>query len=142
MVSLMAGPSRRCMSSFIRLRGTSVRYHWAWDRPRSTARWPPARPASSRVGAVTATMIRPGRTRSRCSWDGRAQYGPRTPSGRTSRCTQHRTSGGHVVERLAHPTLATATGDLVGDWSWTVWLLIPPALVLALITATLSGALG
>ena len=38
MVSRIAGPSRRCISSFIRLRGTAVRYHWAWDRPRSTAR--------------------------------------------------------------------------------------------------------
>ena len=37
-VSRMAGPLRRCMSSFIRLRGTAVRYHSACDNPSSTAR--------------------------------------------------------------------------------------------------------
>ena len=46
-----------------------------------------------------------------------------------------------MVERLAHPTLA-ATGDLVGDWSWTVWLLIPLVLVLAYITALCLGPMG
>lgn len=29
--------------------------------------------------------------------------------------------------------------DLVGNWSWTVWLLIPIALVLALVTAIALG---
>jgi hypothetical protein len=33
-------------------------------------------------------------------------------------------------------------GDLVGNWSWTVWLLIPVALGLALITALALGPLG
>jgi hypothetical protein len=31
-------------------------------------------------------------------------------------------------------------GDLTGNWPWTVWLLIPLALVLALITAFALGA--
>ena len=35
---------------------------------------------------------------------------------------------------------ATGEGDLVGNWSWTVWLLIPVAVVLAVVTArTLGG---
>ena len=37
MVSRMAGPLRRCMSSFMRLRGTGERYHSTCDKPRSTA---------------------------------------------------------------------------------------------------------
>ena len=38
-------------------------------------------------------------------------------------------------------TLASSSeGDLVGNWSWTVWLLLGVALVLAVITAlTLGG---
>lgn len=39
-------------------------------------------------------------------------------------------------------TLVAAAGDLAGDWSWTVWLLIPLALVLALVTALTLGPLG
>jgi hypothetical protein len=39
-------------------------------------------------------------------------------------------------------TLVAAAGDLVGDWSWTVWLLIPLVLVLALVTALVVGPLG
>jgi hypothetical protein len=39
-------------------------------------------------------------------------------------------------------TLVAAAGDLVGDWSWTVWLLIPLVLVLALVTALVLGPLG
>ena len=37
--------------------------------------------------------------------------------------------------------LAT-TGDLTGNWSWTVWLLIPTALVLAYVTARCVGPDG
>ena len=33
-------------------------------------------------------------------------------------------------------------GDLVGNWSWTVWLLIPLALALALLTALALGPLA
>jgi hypothetical protein len=43
---------------------------------------------------------------------------------------------------LVRATLAAATGDLVGNWSWTVWLLIPAALVLAVITALCLGPSG
>ena len=39
-VSRMAGPLRRCMSSFMRLRGTGERYHSTCDKPRSTANLP------------------------------------------------------------------------------------------------------
>jgi hypothetical protein len=38
--------------------------------------------------------------------------------------------------------LVAAAGDLVGDWSWTVWLLIPLVLVLAVVTALVVGPLG
>jgi hypothetical protein len=34
------------------------------------------------------------------------------------------------------------TGDLVGNWSWTVWLLIPLALVLALAVGLALGSAG
>ncbi len=37
-LSRMAGPSERCMSSFMTARGTSVWYHSAAARPRSMAR--------------------------------------------------------------------------------------------------------
>ena len=30
--------------------------------------------------------------------------------------------------------MLAAAGDLVGNWSWTVWLLIPLVIVLAIIT--------
>jgi hypothetical protein len=33
-------------------------------------------------------------------------------------------------------------GDLVGNWSWTVWLLVPAILVLALLTALCLGSGG
>jgi hypothetical protein len=33
-------------------------------------------------------------------------------------------------------------GDLVGNWSWTVWLLIPLALALAFLTALALGPMG
>jgi len=35
-----------------------------------------------------------------------------------------------------------APGDLSGNWSWTVWLLIPLALVLAYVTARCVGPGG
>jgi len=35
-----------------------------------------------------------------------------------------------------------AAGDLVGNWSWTVWLLVPLAIVLAVVTALALGPLG
>jgi membrane protein implicated in regulation of membrane protease activity len=35
-----------------------------------------------------------------------------------------------------------AVGDLTGNWSWTVWLLIPLVLVLAYITARSLGPQG
>ena len=38
--------------------------------------------------------------------------------------------------------VAAAEGDLAGNWSWTVWLLIPLALVLAVITALCLGPGG
>ena len=37
---------------------------------------------------------------------------------------------------------AGRVGDLVGNWSWPVWLLIPLALGLALLTALALGPLG
>ena len=37
---------------------------------------------------------------------------------------------------------ANNAGDLAGNWSWTVWLLIPVALGLALLTALVLGPLG
>jgi hypothetical protein len=41
-------------------------------------------------------------------------------------------------------TLASATSDsnLVGNWSWSVWLLIPLAVVLAVLTALALGGSG
>ena len=47
-----------------------------------------------------------------------------------------------TMQPLMVTTLVAAAGDLVGDWSWTVWLLIPLALVLALVTALVVGPLG
>ena len=38
--------------------------------------------------------------------------------------------------------VAAAAGDLVGNWSWTVWLLIPLLLGLAVITSLTLGSLG
>lgn len=38
--------------------------------------------------------------------------------------------------------VAAADGDLVGNWSWTVWLLIPMFIVLGLITARCLGPAG
>ena len=39
-------------------------------------------------------------------------------------------------------SVLAAAGDLVGNWSWTVWLLIPIAVALALVTAMVLGPLG
>jgi hypothetical protein len=39
-------------------------------------------------------------------------------------------------------TALPASADLAGDWSWTVWLLIPLVLLLALVTALVVGPLG
>ena len=38
--------------------------------------------------------------------------------------------------------LTAASGDLAGNWSWTVWLLIPLVLLLAFVTARCVGPLG
>ena len=38
--------------------------------------------------------------------------------------------------------ITTSAAELVGNWSWTVWLLIPLALVLGLLTAIVLGPLG
>jgi hypothetical protein len=45
---------------------------------------------------------------------------------------------------MAHsPFAALATaGDLTGNWSWTVWLLIPLVLVLGYVTARCLGPDG
>ena len=46
---------------------------------------------------------------------------------------------------MTGPSIATAlaaSGDLTGNWSWTVWLLIPLVLVLAFVTACCVGPLG
>ena len=37
-------------------------------------------------------------------------------------------------------TFLAAAGDLTGNWSWTVWLLIPLVLLLALVTALVLGS--
>jgi membrane protein implicated in regulation of membrane protease activity len=39
-------------------------------------------------------------------------------------------------------TVLASVGDLTGNWSWTVWLLIPLALVLAYVTARCVGPIG
>ena len=39
-------------------------------------------------------------------------------------------------------TALAASGDLTGNWSWTVWLLIPVVLLLAYVTARCVGPLG
>jgi hypothetical protein len=46
-----------------------------------------------------------------------------------------------MTGRSIATTLASA-GDLTGNWSWTVWLLIPIVLVLAFVTAVCVGPLG
>jgi hypothetical protein len=38
--------------------------------------------------------------------------------------------------------ITTSAAELVGNWSWTVWLLIPLTLALALLTALVLGPLG
>lgn len=45
-----------------------------------------------------------------------------------------------MAERMI-ATLA-AEGDLVGGWSWTVWLLIPLAVLLGYVTARVVGPDG
>jgi hypothetical protein len=47
-----------------------------------------------------------------------------------------------VVALTAAGIVAAAAGDLVGNWSWTVWLLIPLILGLAVITSLTLGSLG
>jgi membrane protein implicated in regulation of membrane protease activity len=39
-------------------------------------------------------------------------------------------------------TVLAASADLSGNWSWTVWLLIPLVLLLAYVTARCVGPLG
>ena len=39
-------------------------------------------------------------------------------------------------------SLLAAAGDLTGNWSWTVWLLIPVVLILAYVTARCVGRDG
>ena len=45
---------------------------------------------------------------------------------------------------MAHSPFAAlaAVGDLTGNWSWTVWLLIPLVLALAYVTARCLGPDG
>jgi hypothetical protein len=46
---------------------------------------------------------------------------------------------------MTAPTIATLvaqTGDLAGNWSWTVWLLIPVVLIAAVVTALCLGPGG
>ena len=38
--------------------------------------------------------------------------------------------------------ITTSAAELVGNWSWTVWLLIPVALVFAFLTALVLGPRG
>jgi hypothetical protein len=38
--------------------------------------------------------------------------------------------------------ITTSAAELVGNWSWTVWLLIPVTLALALLTSLVLGPLG
>ena len=45
-----------------------------------------------------------------------------------------------MTERMI--ATVAAAGDLAGDWSWTVWLLIPLVLVLAYVTALVVGPDG
>jgi hypothetical protein len=47
-----------------------------------------------------------------------------------------------VLEALTQTAVTAAVGDLVGNWSWTVWLLIPLAVGLALLTALALGPHG
>jgi hypothetical protein len=46
-----------------------------------------------------------------------------------------------MAERSIVAVIA-ASGDLAGNWSWTVWLLIPLVLILAFVTALCVGPLG
>jgi len=45
------------------------------------------------------------------------------------------------AEMAAHAIVAAA-GDLTGNWSGTVWLLIPGVIILAVVTALAVGPLG
>jgi membrane protein implicated in regulation of membrane protease activity len=50
-----------------------------------------------------------------------------------------------MPRRMAELSIAAvlaASDDLVGNWSWTVWLLIPIVLILAFVTARCVGPLG
>jgi hypothetical protein len=48
----------------------------------------------------------------------------------------------HALMAPSVTALVAASGDLVGNWSWTVWLLIPLVILLALVTALVVGPLG
>lgn len=53
--------------------------------------------------------------------------------------------GGAIAQREGGDDQAMASmlaSELVGNWSWTVWLLGPLAVVLALVTAVAVGARG
>jgi membrane protein implicated in regulation of membrane protease activity len=43
---------------------------------------------------------------------------------------------------VAASMVLAAAGDLTGNWSWTVWLLIPLVAVLAVVTARAVGPRG
>jgi membrane protein implicated in regulation of membrane protease activity len=46
------------------------------------------------------------------------------------------------VAEVSIVAVIAASDDLVGNWSWTVWLLIPLVLILAFVTARCVGPLG
>ena len=43
---------------------------------------------------------------------------------------------------MAPSAIVAAAGDLTGNWSGTVWLLIPGVIILAVVTALAVGPLG
>ena len=43
---------------------------------------------------------------------------------------------------VPHTVVIAEAGDLIGNWSWSVWLLVPLVLVLALLTALCLGSGG
>jgi hypothetical protein len=47
---------------------------------------------------------------------------------------------GGAVPAAAQDSGSSPVGDLAGNWSWTVWLLIPLAVGLGLVTALALGA--
>jgi membrane protein implicated in regulation of membrane protease activity len=48
----------------------------------------------------------------------------------------------HQMAERSIVALIAASDDLAGNWSWTVWLLIPLVLILAFVTARCVGPLG